>query len=80
MKDKIPPGQRFILSWPVRTAEDAPGIDPKVWTLEITGLIKTSKPLNIEEIHVMPTVEVKGDFHCVETWSVPDNRAFVLGI
>jgi DMSO/TMAO reductase YedYZ molybdopterin-dependent catalytic subunit len=73
MSGKMPPGQRYISSWPVRTAEDAPDIDPKDWTLEITGLIKTPKTLSIEEIHAMPTVEVKADFHCVETWTVPDN-------
>ena len=74
MPGKLPPGQQFIPSWPVRTAEETPALDPKDWTLEITGLVKAPKTLRIEEIHALPAIEVRGDFHCVESWSVPDNR------
>ena len=74
MTGKIPPGQRYISSWPVRTIEKAPEIDPRDWRLEITGLVKERRLLAIGEIHAMPTVEVQADFHCVETWTVPDNR------
>jgi len=71
---QVPPGQRPIKMWPVRTAEELPDVDPKEWTLEITGLVHSPKCLKIDEIQAMPAVEVLGDFHCVETWTVPDNR------
>ena len=74
MAEKIPPGQRFIPSWPVRTAEETPTIDPEDWTLKITGLVKQEKILKAGDIHTMPAIEVVGDFHCVESWSVPGNR------
>ncbi len=71
---QIPPGQRYIGTWPVRTAEDVPEMDPEKWILEIAGLVRSPKHLKIEAIHAMPTVEIHRDFHCVETWTVPDNR------
>jgi len=73
MEGKIPPGQRFIPSWPVRTAESEPSIDPENWVLMITGMVKEEKSFKLDEIRALPTFEVKGDFHCVETWSVPGN-------
>lgn len=73
MADKIPPGQRYISSWPVRTAEGAPTLDLKDWTLKVTGMVKNEKIITLNEIWALPAVVVKRDFHCVETWSVPDN-------
>ena len=74
MPEKIPPGQRFIEKWPVRTAEDTPSLDPKDWVLKITGMVKNEKTFSINEIWALPPVEVVGDFHCVETWTVSGNR------
>ncbi len=69
-----PPGQRFISKWPVRSVEAAFDVDPETWKLEITGLVKTPRTFSLAEIRALPAVEVVRDFHCVETWSVPDNR------
>ncbi len=70
---KVPPGQRFIPKWPVRSVESMPEIDPETWTLTIKGLVKAPRSLSFPEIRSLPAVEIRRDFHCVETWSVPDN-------
>ncbi len=71
---KIPPGQRYIDSWPVRTAEEFPSLAVDEWTLEVSGLVQERKVFTLDEIWAFPQVEIEGDFHCVETWSVPNNR------
>ena len=74
MASNIPPGQQFIKKFPVRTAESQPtSTDTKTWTVRITGLVEEPITLSFDEIQSMDTLEVKSDFHCVETWSVPDN-------
>ena len=74
MGKNIPPGQEFIKQFPVRTAESQPTrINPETWTVKITGLVTRPVTFNLDEIQAMDMVQVKGDFHCVETWSVPDN-------
>ena len=70
---KVPPGQRFIPKWPVRSVDAIPEINPETWTLEVKGLVKAPRSLSFPEIRTLPVVEIQRDFHCVETWSVPDN-------
>ncbi len=74
MKRNIPPGQQFIKQFPVRTVEAEPtNIDPETWVLKITGLVAKPASFSFKEIQSMGAIEVNSDFHCVETWSVPDN-------
>jgi DMSO/TMAO reductase YedYZ molybdopterin-dependent catalytic subunit len=73
MSEKIPPGQKFINKWPVRTVEPVPTVKPEEWKLEISGLVTTPISLTLDEIKSFPIVEIVRDFHCVETWTVPDN-------
>lgn len=69
----LPVGQHWIKKWPVRTAECPPDMDPDSWTLKITGLVNRSLTLTLQEVRELDAVEVIRDFHCVESWSVPDN-------
>ena len=69
----LPVGQHWIKDWPVRTAEAAPDVDPKSWTLKITGSVETPLTLTLEEIRKPGAIEIVRDFHCVESWSVPHN-------
>ncbi len=69
----LPVGQHWIKDWPVRTAEAAPDVDPNSWTLKITGSVETPLTLTLEEIQKPGAVEIVRDFHCVESWSVPQN-------
>jgi DMSO/TMAO reductase YedYZ molybdopterin-dependent catalytic subunit len=48
-------------------------MDPKSWTLKITGSVETPLTLTLEEIRKPGAVEIVRDFHCVESWSVPHN-------
>lgn len=70
----LPIGQRWIEKWPVRTAEPPPGADLESWTLTITGLVERQLTLSFQEVRGLGTVEIVRDFHCVESWSVPDNN------
>jgi DMSO/TMAO reductase YedYZ molybdopterin-dependent catalytic subunit len=70
----LPIGQRWIEKWPVRTAEPPPGADLESWTLMITGLVERQLTLSFQEVRGLGTVEIVRDFHCVESWSVPDNN------
>ncbi len=75
MKKRIPPGQIIITGFPVRTAESSLAhIDPDRWSLSITGLVDNDIIIPFKEIQSMKLSEVKSDFHCVEKWSIPDNR------
>ena len=70
----LPIGQRWIKKWPVRTAEPPPDVDPESWTLKISGLVEKPLTLSFQEIRELDVVEIVRDFHCVESWSVPDNN------
>jgi len=69
----LPVGQHWIKKWPVRTAEPPPDADPESWTVRITGLVERPLSLTLPEVRGLGVVEIVRDFHCVESWSVPDN-------
>lgn len=74
-KPRLPPGQRWITGFPVRTVERMPKpFDPKTWTLTIDGEIENPLVLSYEEFKALPVITQVSDFHCVEGWSVPDNK------
>jgi len=70
----LPIGQSWIKKWPVRTAELPPDMDPESWTLKISGLVEKPLTITLQEIRELDVVEIVRDFHCVESWSVPDNK------
>jgi DMSO/TMAO reductase YedYZ molybdopterin-dependent catalytic subunit len=69
----LPVGQHWIEGWPVRTAEQQPHVDPDAWTLRITGMVQRELTLAFQEIRGLGAVEMARDFHCVESWSVPQS-------
>ena len=74
-KPRLPPGQRWITGFPVRTAEQMPdSFDPETWTLTIDGEVNKPLVLSYEELHKLPITTQTSDFHCVEGWSVKDNQ------
>ena len=48
--------------------------DPKTWTLTIDGEIEKPMVLSYEVFRALPVTTQVSDFHCVEGWSVADNR------
>ena len=74
MSQTIPPGQQFINGFPVRTAEATPPDSAlEKWTVKITGLVQKEVIIPFSQMQTMEPIEIKSDFHCVETWSVPGN-------
>lgn len=74
-KSRLPPGQRWITGFPVRTAERMPApFDPKTWTLVVEGEVECPLALSYADFRALPATIQSSDFHCVEGWSVPDNK------
>lgn len=74
-KPRLPPGQRWITGFPVRTAERMPEpFDPDTWTLTIEGEVMNPHVYSYKEFRKLPVTTHLSDFHCVEGWSVPDNK------
>ncbi len=74
-KPRLPPGQRWITGFPVRTAERMPEpFNPETWTLIVNGEVNNPHIFSYEELKAFPVTTQLSDFHCVEAWSVPDNK------
>jgi DMSO/TMAO reductase YedYZ molybdopterin-dependent catalytic subunit len=67
--NRIPPGQARTLKWPILDAGGPPAVDPKQWTLALTGLVTEGAAFNWEQFHSLPRTKVFADFHCVTRWS-----------
>jgi DMSO/TMAO reductase YedYZ molybdopterin-dependent catalytic subunit len=48
--------------------------DPETWTLIIDGEVDNPLVLSHDELQELPITTQVSDFHCVEGWSVPDNK------
>jgi DMSO/TMAO reductase YedYZ molybdopterin-dependent catalytic subunit len=72
-KPRLPPGQRWITGFPIRTVERMPQtFDPKTWTLAIDGEVENPTILSYAELQALPVSTQMSDQHCVEGWSIPD--------
>jgi DMSO/TMAO reductase YedYZ molybdopterin-dependent catalytic subunit len=79
-KPRLPPRQRWvdhILGW----GTEHPGITPNLpnilkeeWRLKIEGEVETPMVLDWNGLLDLPQSVSVSDFHCVETWSVKDQK------
>jgi DMSO/TMAO reductase YedYZ molybdopterin-dependent catalytic subunit len=79
-RQRLPPNQRWvehILKW----GEEHPGIqrtlpeiNAKDWRLTVNGLVGNPVELTWEVFLELEQVISVSDFHCVETWSVKDQK------
>ena len=79
-KKGLPPNQHYIpkiLGW----GEEHPGIQYSLpvinkdeWQLSVTGEVETPLTLNWADFMKLPQTISISDFHCVETWSVKDQK------
>jgi len=79
-KTRLPPEQHWIdhiLGW----GTEHRGIQPKLpeinlsdWSLSVSGLVENPSEYTWDEFLGLPQVESVSDFHCVETWSVKDQK------
>lgn len=78
--DRLPPGQRAvgsILGWGTEhpgIVKDLPRIDRDDWILTVDGEVENPLELDWEGFMALPQIESVSDFHCVEGWSVLDQR------
>lgn len=72
-KNRIPPGQHEVKSWPVLHAGSVQKIDTSKWKFKICGLVEEEKELNHNEFNSLPISKVFSDIHCVTTWSKLNN-------
>ena len=68
----IPPGQSVTTGFPVLHVGDVPHFDPLTWRLRFFGLCEHPFELSWDELRAEPTVEWRGDIHCVTRWSKKD--------
>ncbi len=68
-KNRVPPGQRVLNSFPVFHLGVVPRIDPAEWRLALFGAVAEPRELTWDELSALPTVEVYADVHCVTSWS-----------
>ena len=72
--ERLPPGQRETKKNPLRHIGSVPKFDPKTWNLVLYGEIKKPLSFSWNDILKLPTITSTSDFHCVEGWSVLDNK------
>jgi DMSO/TMAO reductase YedYZ molybdopterin-dependent catalytic subunit len=79
-RERLPPGQREVETWPVLDL----GIKPKIalgeWKLTIDGLVANKTVLDWSAFTALPQREFISDVHCVTAWSRYDNRWQGVGV
>jgi DMSO/TMAO reductase YedYZ molybdopterin-dependent catalytic subunit len=70
---RVPPGQRVTRGWPVLHEGPIPRFDRDSWRLQIHGACKRPYGLGYDELHALPQIDLRSDFHCVTGWSKLDN-------
>lgn len=74
MRKKLPPGQREIKKIPLRHIGSIPSLDLETWSLTVYGLVEKPLTLTWSNTLALPSVVSVTDFHCVEGWSVLNNK------
>jgi DMSO/TMAO reductase YedYZ molybdopterin-dependent catalytic subunit len=77
---RLPPNQKAIdsiLGWGVEhpgIVKDLPVIKKANWNLVVGGEVENPLTLDWDAFMALPQVELVSDFHCVEGWSVLDQK------
>jgi DMSO/TMAO reductase YedYZ molybdopterin-dependent catalytic subunit len=72
-EERLPPGQYLTERWPVLHHGDIPEFDRQTWDLRVFGLVERPLRFSWESFQDLPTIEVRGDMHCVTRWTKLDN-------
>ena len=75
-KERKPPGQHLVTTFPVLHAGPVPAFDAATWRFKTVGLVEQEQTYTHAELtsgSVFPVSTVKADFHCVTSWSKLDN-------
>lgn len=73
-RDRLPPGQREVKTWPVLDLGAQPKIDLKLWRLVVDGLVENPVSLDWDAFNALPQSDLTSDIHCVTAWSRYDNH------
>lgn len=73
-EDRLPPGQRKVVDWPVLDLGVKPRIPLENWRLAVDGLVETPLRLDWAGFQALPQRDLESDIHCVTSWSRFDNR------
>lgn len=75
MKSEIlPSGQVEIKKVILRHKGEVPKVDSKAWKLTVYGKVEKSLSLTFKDVLALPVIVSVSDFHCVEGWSVLNNK------
>jgi len=72
--ERLPPGQREAKGVPLRQISAIPKSDLNTWRLEVYGEVEKPMTSSFEDLKAKPSVVSLSDFHCVEGWSIVDNK------
>jgi DMSO/TMAO reductase YedYZ molybdopterin-dependent catalytic subunit len=79
--EQLPPGQfqlkqhrRWGINHPTIPGANVPKINLDTYRLIIEGAVENPQSLSWEDIQKLSTTQSTSDFHCVEGWSVLDNK------
>jgi DMSO/TMAO reductase YedYZ molybdopterin-dependent catalytic subunit len=73
-RNRLPPGQREVKTWPVLDLGAQPDVKPENWRLQVLGLVENPVALTLPQFLALPQTELVSDIHCVTAWSRFDNR------
>jgi len=74
MKEKLPPGQKAVKRVVPLHIGSVPKFDSQNWSLTVDGEVEKPLTLKWNDLLSLPTVVSVSNFHCVEGWSVLDNK------
>ena len=72
--NRLPPGQKQVLHWPVLDLGLQPDVPKEEWRLTVDGLVANPVTLSFDDFLKLPQSESISDIHCVTQWSRYDNR------
>jgi len=73
-RDRLPPGQRLVETWPVLDLGVHPKIPLDKWRLMVSGLVQQPLRLDWAAFAALPQSDSTSDIHCVTSWSRYDNH------
>ena len=70
---RVPPGQFVTPRWPVLHQGEVPSFEPAAWDFRVWGLVRNPMKWTWDEFRQLPSIETRGDLHCVTRWSTFDH-------
>jgi DMSO/TMAO reductase YedYZ molybdopterin-dependent catalytic subunit len=72
--NRLPPGQREVMNWPVLDLGIQPEIALADWRLTVDGLVGHPLDWSWDDFLAQPQTDDVSDIHCVTAWSRYDNH------